>query len=130
MTLSCACKKINCFPFSIFKSSSKSMSFFVIEVSNLRCFSLKAYPQNFLDFASPSLSESIIVKNFKICMCFFFSFLFLLFRWWKSNDFHSSCCVYFSSFKMMFNLRNWEIYEFWKPFQSLNLQRSINKKSE
>ena len=59
------------FPFSIFKSSSKSVSFFVIEVPNLRCFSLKAYPQNFLDFASPSLSKSIIVE---IYHCFFFSF--------------------------------------------------------
>ena len=65
------------FPFSIFKSSSKSVSFFVIEVPNLRCFSLKAYPQNFSDFASPSLSKSIIVENFQICMCFFFSFFAL-----------------------------------------------------
>ena len=39
-------------------------------------------------------------------------------------------CVYFSSFKMMFNLRNWEICEFWKPLQSLNLQRNKYKKYE
>ena len=36
--------------------------------------SLKAYPQNFSDFTSPSLSKSIIVEIYQICMCFFFSF--------------------------------------------------------
>ena len=86
--------------------------------------SLKAYPQNFSDLYR-NLSSLKIFRS--ACV---FSFLFLLFRQWKSNDFHSSCCVCFSSFKMMFNLRNWEICEFWKPLQSLNLQWSINKKSE
>ena len=86
------------FPFSIFKSSSKSVSFFVIEVSNLRCFSLKAYPQNFSDFASPSLS--------KIC------------HRWKFSDLH----VFFLFFFCFSDSENQMIFTLLVVFISLVLK--------